>query len=489
MAIDYTTIFERLGWFLGTRRRVNYLAEVMALYASKVWTILSGAEMSNWAFTGVKRGANTDVDGKLYAELVDLGAPGGPYQVEVFKDAAKAPGDLVASGQIVATSGTIGLTEKNNSGLTGSVDIVWTIDDTTCELILDIAWPRQTDSWLKDNSDKDRADAQSDLDTGTQNILEGISATLSGINSSMLSNMDSNFWLVLVAILIDSGEAGVWTPTETVQAGGEVVVSKSGVLQDLIDFMIDDVESVQENAVTFPALSGVASPVGSFAQTSRVAYPYVRNEKIKLRCVKTITGTLEEFELTGGLTGAAPNRLRLGATFRSLDLGVELLLERDLTTTSTALTNIVLTGESSANISSEGKLYTRLTNPTGTTLLLEVFTHSSRTEEFKVAEGQRDGNGVIVATAYGAFGGSLRIQADVAYVGDEDAEMNLQISQLNDVWESTLTNDEAGIFQTMIGRIYSGAAFPDDAVPTIDERTARIVIDEIIKRDGWEGQE
>jgi len=489
-AAQYQEAFKRLAFFIASARRFNYLGDVTARYGTKIWTILSGAEMFDWAFTGVKRGENTDADGKLYAELVDLGAPGGPYQVEVFKDAAKAPGDLVASGSVVLTSGTVTLVEQNNSGLTGTVYITWTVDDTACELILDVAWPKYIDSLVKSDSDKDLADSKSDMDTATQNTLEGYFGDLGSMRAALSSVLDSNFWLDFIAKLIESGEAGVWTPTQIPGTNGEIIIEYLGVMKDFIDEMTADTEDVLENAtIVVGIISAVGTPSGAVGTVSNLVWPYVRNETFKIKCNKTLDSTLETFRIIGGVSGQAENFLTLNAVFKSLGLGIaNLLLKREPTTTSASLTVISMTGEQlPRNVASDGKIYTRLTNPSGTTYNLEIFNHPSRLDEYKVAEGSRVGNGVIVAYPYGGSG--LEVTATLVWVGAEDAEIDLKVCQVNDTWEYTVTNTEDGLFLNMIGRMYPGAVLPNAAVPTIDDKLAIIPMDELHSRfnDGWWG--
>jgi len=474
--VDWNDLFRRLGFFIGMRRRLNYFAQITALYEHKIWVLRDDSDqLSKWSLQGLTKD-NTD-DGLLWIKLY-FSSPN--YFVELYKDSGMASGNKVASGSWNATPFTITLSESNDSGIFGTVYMAYTGDDSNILLQTDPAWPPSADyliqKWEGNPQDPNAADSNSDMISILQAALEASPATLASLNASIRSALDSEFWLKLSAIALESGELTVWTATETVGAAGEIAITTSGVLLDFINGMVEDSETVQQNTISFPAFTGVATPSGDFTQTSRVAYQYVRPEKIRLRCVKTLTETLEEFEVIGAVSGTAPNRLRIGATYKSLDLGVSILLDRKTTTTSTQLTSIEVTGESSANTSSEGKLYTKLTNPEGTTRLLEIFTNSARTDEYKVAEGQRDGDGTIVANGVG-IGGLLRVSATVTYTGTENAEIDLLISELNDVWESTITNNEAGIFITMIGRMYPGAVLNPSGSPTIDEAWAKIPFD------------
>jgi hypothetical protein len=484
--VEWTDAFKRLGFFLQSRRRMNYLSDVFSSYKSKVWSWVDpNTTLKDFNLVGIKRGVNTDPSGLLWAYVFDAG--GGNRTVDVHKGFPLGGGNKVASGTR-AGNGVVTLIEVNNSGLSGVVTLTYTINETLV-LILDVAYPKWIDAFEKDLIDKSLADAKSDLDSETQNALEGLVADLAVAQGSLKSVLDSQFFLNFLSNLIDSGETGVWTPRETVGLNGEIVIVRTGVIQDMIESMNGSApaQKVQENIVAFSAFAPGAtnSPDGDFTTTSKVAQQNCRNEKCKIRCIKSLTSTKETFEVSASLTGTMRLRATIGGTYKSLDLGCEFLLDRKITTTSAALTLISVSGETSDSISSEGKIYTRLTNPSGTTRKLECFKHSSRLEAYKVAEGQRDGDGVIVASAYGAFG--LTVQATVAYVGDEDAEINLHIVQINDYWEFDLTNDELGVFQTMISRMYPGAVLPASGAPTLDDGEARLPLDPLVHRTGWEG--
>ncbi len=89
------------------------------------------SQLDNWDLTGFSKGVNTAADGKIY---VTLTKPGADTLVKLYKDAGKT--ELVAEGQITAgTSGACTLAEANSSGLSGTVDVAWTIDDTDITLI------------------------------------------------------------------------------------------------------------------------------------------------------------------------------------------------------------------------------------------------------------------------------------------------------------------------------------------------------------------
>lgn len=84
----------------------------------------TGSQLSSLSLTGETL-QNTD-NGTLYWNLTQTG---GTSKVEIWKDADKASGNLVASGTRTG-DGSITLTAQNSSGISGSVTVAYTTDDT-----------------------------------------------------------------------------------------------------------------------------------------------------------------------------------------------------------------------------------------------------------------------------------------------------------------------------------------------------------------------
>jgi hypothetical protein len=87
-----------------------------------------GDQLSLWNFKGLDLSTNTDAAGKLYVELADSG---GTRTVSVYDDSGKS--SLVAEGSL-AGNGNVMLAEQNSSGLSGSVYVAYTGNDTDIEL-------------------------------------------------------------------------------------------------------------------------------------------------------------------------------------------------------------------------------------------------------------------------------------------------------------------------------------------------------------------
>jgi hypothetical protein len=91
-------------------------------------------QLANWSFSGAIKGSNTDTAGKVYVKLSDSG---GTRTVSVYKDSGKT--QKVAEGS-KAGDGEVTLAEQNSSGLSGTVDVTYTTDDSDIVLILPFAF-------------------------------------------------------------------------------------------------------------------------------------------------------------------------------------------------------------------------------------------------------------------------------------------------------------------------------------------------------------
>jgi len=490
MAIDYAEVFRRLGFFISSTRRLNYLRDVLGTYEEKVWVFNdtsgpAGAhQLKNFKFKGLSQEKNVGAGDQLWVELTDAAST---RKVEIFRDSGKIT--KVASGTR-SGDGVLAFSEVGDSGLSGEVYVTYNADDTDIYLTLDIPWPRKTDAYEKDDLDKDIADAKSDLDSESQGVLEGIPGDLAAISSSLRSVLDSYYWLGFIAKLINSAEPSVWLYTERRGADGGITIEESGVLQDFVERMVADSTTIQpDNTTTLPAGTPGSGNIGELTEITRVPYDYVRNETVKVRCTKTLDSSLEQFEVIGSLAGTAQNRLTLNSLFKSNDLGIELQLDRKAVyDTSGQLSNVTISGEQSTNVSSAGTLYTRLSNPSGTIYKLECYTNSARTDEYKVAEGQRDGNGTIIARTYAGSG--LEVTATLTWTGAEDGLIDLHVIHVNDLWYFYPTNDEANMVLTMIGRLYPGVILPNQTSGTLSaDVLAQMPQDSVLQIDGWDGLE
>lgn len=94
----------------------------------------ASSQLTLWSLTGVTL-RNTNVF-RLYWDLSDTA---GTRTVSLYKASGKASGDLVAQGTL-SGDGSITLSAQNSSGLSGSVTVAYSTDDTDSANTLDLAY-------------------------------------------------------------------------------------------------------------------------------------------------------------------------------------------------------------------------------------------------------------------------------------------------------------------------------------------------------------
>ncbi len=83
---------------------------------------------------GVVAGINSDSEGKLYAEVTESfeTSTAGTHVVAIYSDAEKTT--LVAQAETSSTDGAIQITDVDDSGISGTVYLAYSADDTNIEI-------------------------------------------------------------------------------------------------------------------------------------------------------------------------------------------------------------------------------------------------------------------------------------------------------------------------------------------------------------------
>ncbi len=91
-------------------------------------------QLSCLKLNGVVAGVNSDTEGKLYAEVTESfeTSTAGTYVVAIYSDAEKTT--LVAQAETSNTDGAIQITDVDNSGISGTVYLAYSADDTSIEI-------------------------------------------------------------------------------------------------------------------------------------------------------------------------------------------------------------------------------------------------------------------------------------------------------------------------------------------------------------------
>jgi len=422
---------------------------------------------SSWAFTGLKRGVNSDDDAGLFITITDEAPGAGQATIDVFSDSARSVKVATGNG---ADSTTITLSEFGNSGLSGSVDIiVVTATVSNVDLKIQIDFLKQSSDLFTNNEIEFKT-----KNTLNTSLLDNASSA-EDIRDEFLSVFTDDFLLTDVADFLKTDETVDITPDEAVGASGAITASHTGVLQELTDAMNDN--TVPQNVLVNTTSNGspTADPdnVGVGTIDGVVLKEWVISGEITIKCTNETLGA-EKFsvilkrtdngEVIEGLNSATIKQL-----FKSNDIGIDLTVNRTISETgdgSGQLANFTVSGETSTNTDG-GKVYVNLTDTAGTRTV-DVFSDSART--VKVASGTKVGDGTITLSAVGGSG--LTGSVDVTFtVDDTDIVFDLQVFKLNDKFTFSVTNNEEGLFQTYVSRNFR-FALESDASPTIKEKFA-----------------
>ncbi|MHC4885372.1 MAG: flagellar hook-associated protein FlgL [Planctomycetota bacterium] len=86
--------------------------------------------LSNYALTGLTEGVNVDPNNRLHVRVTsNLGVQ--PFDIDIFKDAAMLPEDLVATGTSTNGASTVTINAANGSGISGTIDLNHVADGTS----------------------------------------------------------------------------------------------------------------------------------------------------------------------------------------------------------------------------------------------------------------------------------------------------------------------------------------------------------------------
>jgi peptidoglycan hydrolase-like protein with peptidoglycan-binding domain len=89
-------------------------------------------QISHWQLNGIEWGRNTDAIGMVYMSMSH--PSGSVYRVNLYRDSARE--HLVASGQISRAEGTVLLSQRNGSDLSGSIELVYSRESDNIELVV-----------------------------------------------------------------------------------------------------------------------------------------------------------------------------------------------------------------------------------------------------------------------------------------------------------------------------------------------------------------
>ena len=505
---DYNQVFEGLGIAIQGWRKIGKAARGFIGYNDDIMTINDAAnQLTLLELKGLVRGVNTDSEGLLYGTIANSA---GDWNVQVFASSDRSAGARVASATgSGVTPQTITLTEQGDSGLIGEVTLAaHSADNNTIVFVPKYNVNALCDDIDPTNADEDLSELLSANNTAIQRTSSTVGSSLVGILSSFEARIN-DYMRGAVAKLIDSGNrrSGTLLTKTTTTSAGEVSLTYKGIIKDLYDVMTADSQAFLENTVSFSAFTAGSGQQGALTQTTATPMQYVVDDDvITLECVKTLDSTTEEFEVSSENYGQAFNRLRLGANYTAPEIGISAMkVDRSVvfsnyspasgnTYFAGTFSNVSysMTGETADFVNLTGDLiYGEAEKASADDkVTISYYKGSSRATADKIATLTFDNPGndnpyTATLTQSNASGITIVQPCDDLDSMPDDTtftwDVQLKISQVEDYYKTNASNDEVGIWSTVLGRIYK-YELPTDGTATISEDYVKVSDDFVVDK-------
>lgn len=424
--------------------------------------------LSLWTFSGAQRGVNISEDGRLWTTLTDENPAPGSALVEVFMDSAKTL--KVASGSAV-DGAVVTLAEFANSGLTGTVKLKNPISASDGNIILAL----DIDEGLKGARAFDAGLAGTYASRKFTDRLNTIASSVNSLVSSMKADIEANFIKTRIKEFMQSPTTSIYSASEAVDINGDAVISRAGLLQELVDAMGDEgsgagPQTIDQNTVTNGSPDYDPENVGIGVLSVVALRQNAPSGRILISCTSGAETTLEETfnvalttldgrTIQGGLSLVIKNE------WEGNLIGARLKLVRTITDTNDVgaqVTNYVVNGETLSN-TDVGKLYEELVAGVFTGGNRRVNWYSDSAKTLLVARGERTGDGTVTMVEQNASG--LSGSCDITYASDDlDIIVNLNPFYADDEIYVDITSDRAGKIQSLMADVW-GIPFPQAAAP------------------------
>jgi len=473
-------------------RAINILRAKWRFYRDRRTQVLEEFEqaalLSAWVLNGVDIGVNTEETAELFVNATVVGPN---VTVDLFRDAAKAAPDRVATG-VVAFPGTIALTAVNASGMTGSV-VAGTFGASDTDIVLNVIQDLNlliSNTFPIENTEDDKSATA---------FKTYVSATLETDARTALGGLIEQFRTALTTWLKKRTTApetvaskGVIAYDHATAAGAITVNLEEGMSPWLADAMGDGtvaaIQTILKNTVTLGALVDDADNFGDIVLGSTSSREHALSGMIRLTCVDETVGSerfsvehlLSEPRADGIdiLTGA--NEATIKKAWTDGLIGVTFTPNRGSIVESgddgAMMANYIVTGETDAN-TDFGVIYFRVTRNAGVPIwTIEAFVDQA----FGNLIGSVTTDTVVGVVALAITGQGLTINfdfdraaANVKLPGagnqDLDIKIDLQVNQIGDQYQFTVTNDYAGRFQSLWAYLWQHSLPSVAAANTIDD--------------------
>ena len=467
---EWTALFKE---FIQYARPLNQFIKLRRRYVEDRNRVLEQFDVdqftSNWKLSGVERGINSTEDAQLFVKIDDETPGAGQAQIGLYKDSGLGAPDLVAEGD-AADSSTLTLVEQNNSGISGTVDIgVVTASSTDRVLAVDIDEPLKARTAFE----KDRVG--NIALTAFLAQLTTIAANILSTSVTLKADLENSFIRRRISDFLQSATTVIASSSDDLDTNGDVVVTLSGLLEELADAMDDESvapkQFVKPNVVTVDPAEFDPDNVGLGAMVTISTTENAPSGTMIFTCTTGVPDSLSETlgvveKLVGGQTLVPQQSLTIKKEWESSVLGVRLRLDRQITDVNDGSSQVgtyIINGETVDN-TDKGDIYQDLTDIAGTRTL-DWYKDVART--LLVATGTRVGDGVITMSE--ANGSGLSGSAVIAFTVD-DIDMIVKLNPFAEGDKITIpvSNDEAGALQTMFRSIFN-FVFPSSGSPTLPD--------------------
>lgn len=415
-------IFARLGFLLRLWKEFD---DLYGRLTKTGYTIEEFNDPQNqlykWSLNGVEFDKNTDAAGRIY---VRLDAINGTIEVFLYKNSART--ELVAEGSRNG-NGVVMLAERNNSGLSGTVEVAYIIPNNTIYLVVKADYKRVLQWYAPMN------EAEEGFSSLAHDLLETMAGRVWTERMAIERALDG-FLTDYFASVIGATETGTNLQEIDVDEAGNTIVDYEGLAGELKDAMEDDPERPVLNKEEFDtsAIEYDADNIGQ-GVLSLSLENYCRVAELRVECIGEAIGD-ERFSVSARLVDGSIETSETDVTikrkWRSPQLGVEeLQIIRTITDSGTRadkFSNWIVNGESEINTDG-GVLYCKWIQAEKK---LELYNNPDRTPIQKVAEGMIDGFPKTLNFSGATLSGSVDIEDPG---GDsDDLEVSLNPFKIDD---------------------------------------------------------
>lgn len=480
---QFTNMFREFLQYIRLWRQARALSYRFSSGRIQVYELNdSNSYLSQWSLLGAQRGINCTEDGRLYVKITDETPGANQARIQLYMDAGQTL--LVAQGD--AANGAVAtLAAQNNSGLTGFVTLATiTTSPTNIVLLLSI------DEMLKNQRAFDISTpggvAAMQLVTAR---VKSLGASFQALLGTIRADTEQGYIQTKLREFLFSVDPSVLRVSETLDVNGDATILYEGVLADLKNDMAENtiVQSVLQNTVGSNGISYDADNGGLGVLSVLAVRQNAEPGKLQFTCNAGKTTTLtERFEavLISGINNDLI-RARLPLTIKKIwesrDIGVQAEIDRTITDEADGGNQVgtyVVSGETLQNTDA-GNLYLNLDAGAytgGNNRRVRLYSNAARSQ--LVAEGFRVGDGTVTLGAVNGSG--LSGSCVIAYSGDDhDIIVHLNPFELGDIVTVNVTNDRAGVIQTLFMDIWD-IPLPSSGSPTLPDSLIKEGVDHLL---------